>query len=422
MLRSFRLGNHRSFRDEQEFLLLPAHRSDRQALTVAAVFGANAAGKSNLLDGLSFMAGAVLGSYRRWDPEAGVPRHPYRPTGDASPPSVFVVDLLRHGIRYVYGFEVNDEAVLTEWLYAYPHHRKRVLFERDGETVTYGGTLTGLRDAAPVIAKLTRPNALLLSLSAQLDVSDFLPVYQWFSRYLPRAGRQSHTALVDYLDLGGDRDRVLDLVRAADVGISNLRIDDREPPSDNSMIIMDFRAHERPSGAFRSRTWPRLASGRLRFAHGAEGELFDLSEESDGTRAWLAMLPLAISALDTGATLVIDELDASLHPQLSAQLVRLFQSEKTNPANAQLIFTTHDASLLGTSFGATLLDRDQIWFVEKDPDGASRLYPLSDFHPRSGGENRERRYLAGSYGAVPVLSDTEFVAAARRGRPEAEAS
>ena len=99
---------------------------------------------------------------------------------------------------------------------------------------------------------------------------------------------------------------------------------------------------------------------------------------------------------------MVDEIDASLHPNLTALLIHQFQSPETNPRGAQLLFTTHDATLLGTSFGEEVLARDQVWFVEKKEDGGSRLYPLTDFHPRTG-ENRERRYLGGSYGAIPVL-------------------
>jgi AAA15 family ATPase/GTPase len=117
-----------------------------------------------------------------------------------------------------------------------------------------------------------------------------------------------------------------------------------------------------------------------------------------------------LQGLQQGATLVVDEIDTSLHPELVARLVLMFQDDRMNPREAQLLFTTHDATLLGTAFGEEVLARDQVWFVEKDDSGASRIYPLSDFHPRKEG-NRERRYLAGSYGAVPMLSDRKFAAA-----------
>jgi AAA15 family ATPase/GTPase len=145
----------------------------------------------------------------------------------------------------------------------------------------------------------------------------------------------------------------------------------------------------------------------LKFVHGRNESPFDLDEESAGTLSWLAMLPMILDALDEGLVVAVDEIDTSLHPLLTAQFVRLFHSPETNPNGAQLIFTTHDSSLLGTMIGDQLLDRDEIWFVEKSKDGASALYPLTDFKPREG-HNIERRYLGGSYGAVPVLDPQDF--------------
>lgn len=431
MLRSFRLSNYRSFRDEQELLLLPGAGCDRAVTPLAAVFGANAAGKSNLLSGLQFMVKAVRDSYRRWEPDGGVPRRPFRLDKEsATRSSVFVVDLVLDRVRRVYGFEVDDERILSEWLYAYPQGRKRVLFEREGDKVNFGGTVPELKGSGEVLAKLTRPNALYLSLGAQLGVPELSQVASWFTRRLRWSGKNrsqpNMMALCEHLERDGDRERLLGLVKAADIGISEFRIDEdeqtqRQPPlveyhfnHETMKTFLQFIRGDDHSRNVRLLDFTEGVRRRLRFLHGTCDEPFDLSEESDGTISWLAMLPGVLASLDTGATMVVDEIDASLHSQLTAQLIRLFQSKDINPHGAQLVFTTHDASLLGTSFGEELLRRDQIWFVEKDSDGASRLYPLSDFHPRKEGENRERRYLAGSYGAVPVLSEADFAAAVTR--------
>ncbi len=131
-----------------------------------------------------------------------------------------------------------------------------------------------------------------------------------------------------------------------------------------------------------------------------------LADQSDGTRTWVRLVSAALEAIDAGALLVIDEIDTSLHPRLTARLIELFRDRRTNVHSGQLLFTTHDATLLGTSFGNEILGRDEVRFVEKDGAGATKLFPLSDFHPRKD-ENTERRYLGGSYGAVPaVFSDT----------------
>jgi AAA15 family ATPase/GTPase len=127
-----------------------------------------------------------------------------------------------------------------------------------------------------------------------------------------------------------------------------------------------------------------------------------------------------LNTLERGGLLVVDEVDSSLHPLLTAHLIKMFQEPSTNPHGAQLLLTTHDASLLGRRGGEDILKRDQVWFVEKNEYGESALFPLSDFKPRQE-ENRERRYLGGSYGAVPFLSDERFEAAvAARGRAYGE--
>lgn len=404
-------------------------------MPVAAVYGANAAGKSSLLDGLRFMSRAVTESYRRWEPEGGVPRQPFRldPASLASP-STFVVDLVVEGIRYVYGFTVDDETVLEEWLYGYPRGKKRVICERQGSAVGFGSTVTEPRSRSEVLAELTRPNALLLSLAAQVGLGELKPVRGWFVsglRWGPsRAGLMPRSVSLVQLLVGSqtDNEALVDLLRAADIGITDVFVD-----TDEKALLLRGEAQQRLAAAemelaaasqesaddaltgrlqlkvhhaLRELTdlMSDQAPRRLRFVHSAAADPFDFADESAGTQAWVSLLPAVMRSLRQASTLVIDKIDTSLHPHLTAHLVRMFQSEQTNSRGAQLIFTTHDASLLGTTFGEEVLARDQVWFVEKNAGGSSSLYPLTDFHPRKD-ENRERRYLGGSYGGVPVLGD-----------------
>ncbi|MDQ1294659.1 MAG: hypothetical protein QG608_2555 [Actinomycetota bacterium] len=434
MLRSFRLQNHRSFLGEAEFSLLPAYSSSRSAVTVTAIYGANAAGKSNLLDGLRFMTMAVRNSYRQWDPSAGVPRQPFKLSAEGQQePSTFVVDLMLGGVQHVYGFVINDETVLEEWLYTYPHRRKRMLFERDGDGIRFGSTAIDHRGKVEFLAELTRPNALFLSAAAQAGLREFLPVREWLTHDLQWGGHRSfpiRSAGIDSLpDLIAhseeSRESVLRLIRAADLGITDIVMEPDETARsfrkerierDLTTLRLQFK-HMDPDDSLFSQREERLAQlsllleqvnsqpvpQRMLFSHGND-VLFDMDEESAGTRSWMTNLPLFLWALKKGKTLVVDEMDTSLHPHLMAFLIGLFASEESNTEGAQLLFATHNASLLGTSLGDELLKRDQIWFIEKDVGGNSILYPLTDFHPRKG-ENRERRYLAGSYGAVPVIDD-----------------
>jgi predicted ATPase len=145
---------------------------------------------------------------------------------------------------------------------------------------------------------------------------------------------------------------------------------------------------------------------------GAAGDVeFDPAEESLGTMVWLGLSGPILDAIAHGDVLLVDEIEASLHPALVTQLVKLFQSPESNPKGAQIIFNSHEASLLGDSRGDRVLGRDQVWFTEKDHDGGTRLFPLADLSPRPD-EAIERRYRAGRYGATPILATEEFAQAA----------
>lgn len=391
-MRSFRLGNHRSFRDEHELLLMPVYSKDRLVLPVAAIYGANASGKSSLLNGLRFMAEAVRDSHAFSKPDRGLRRQPFKLDRAArNRPSVFVVELVLKGIRYTYGFEMDDQRVVAEWLYSYPEKKRRVLFERDGDRFKLGGTLEH-RSTWKAVIDLLRPQALLLSIAGPSKITTFSVVYEWFTRHLQFCSdvgaSVDENALVDFLQLGvKQRDELLALVRTADIGISDV------------VLVEEGLGPDRQT--------------RVGIRHGSGAELFGLPEESAGTLSWLGLLPTVLTVLDQGGTLVIDEIDTSLHPRLTASLVALFRDEAVNMREAQLIFSTHDASLLSPVMGEEVLTREDVWFVQKNDEGASELYALSDFKPRKEGENLERRYLGGSYGAIPNVFAEDLVHALR---------
>jgi predicted ATPase len=443
VLRSFRVANHKSIRDEAELALLPAYDKTRPAVPVAAVLGANASGKSNLLDALRWMRVAVEDSYASWKPGSGVPRMPFRldpRAGDE--PSAYCVEVVVDGVRYTYGVEVDYERVREEWLYTYPHNRRRVIFEREGDRVAFGSTMPDYRARGEALRRQTRDNALFLSVAAHNNVAEVQPVYAWFEHAVIFGDGES-----DLADSGlrrrlrsADRDSIVELIRAADLGITDVTDEWAEIDLITSKIakITDpaelARRREQLSGvlsdpravdliafvAEASFEYSRLADDepavnsarsrpRLVFHHGNQAATMSIEEQSAGTRSWIGLVSLGLDALERGALLVVDEVDASLHPHLTARLINLFRDAETNPGGAQLLFTTHDATLLDED----TLSRDEIWFVEKDLDsGATRLFQLTDFHPRKN-ENTEGRYLAGGYGAIPVLSDHKFREAIR---------
>jgi len=400
VLRSFRVLNHRSIRDEQELSLTPVY-GDEPAVPVTAVYGANASGKSNLFGALEFMASAVRDSFGRWSPDGGVPRRPFKLTREAAAqPSGFVAEFIAEGVRHTYGFVVDDRVVREEWLYTYPEKRKRVVFEREGGDIKVGTTVGDLRGKLDVLKALVRPNALFLSVAAQSNVGQVGPAYQFLVDKLVFQSRdtwrQDLTRVTQMLQEPDQRDRLVGLVRAADLGVVGIEAKPRSYAEARLRDLLESAGH--PVPPIEQELW---------FTHSKGTQPLSFDDQSGGTKDWVLLVPAVLDALDEGQTLVLDEVDTNLHPLLTAQLIRLFQNPETNSRRAQLVLITHDTMLLGNRMGEDIVRRDQVWFVEKGPDGASRLSALSDFHPRKG-ENRERRYITGSYDGVPMLFEHEF--------------
>lgn len=446
MLLSFRFANHRSFRDENQLNLTPVYAppADRVggkvAVPVVGIFGGNASGKSNCLHALSFMRQAVLHSDRDVEPGiSSVARDPFRlDTESTDEPSRYIVDLSLENVHYSYGLTVNAERVLEEWLTYDPLKRARRVFDRRGDTFTWGEE-SGKRPDLERIAGITAPTALFLSTVARFgkppdDPQEPEPLhktYRWFYRQRVRLQQPNPTHRMIRLynrwpRLEEERQVVVDLLKAADIGIVDVQMKQGTPVQG---VLAPELAETLEGQRTVSRRVRELAAPppRLQFTHrGAAGSfVFDLDDESLGTRQ---LLDLSVDASyilrgPGGGVLLVDEIDASLHPLLSARLIGLFQSPKTNPWGSQLVFTSHDAALLGTFDTEEVLQRDEIWFTEKDDFGVSALYPLSDFKPRRDGENRTRRYINGNYGGVPDLSSYLFERAlASRGETSDESA
>ena len=429
MLLSFRTENVRSFREPMEISFLATTLADPAAvrqvswrqggspigvLPVACVFGANASGKSNVLRAMDDMRSAVLRSFRSWSPTGGTERRPFR-LDRQSPerPSRFEVDLILAGVRHEYGFIVDDESVVQEWATRYPKGRAAQIFHRDQSGIVWGASVAAAKSRA--VTDLVRPNALVLSTAAAAAHRDLTPVYDWFQRNLNLADAESrpsrHAFSAHLLTHADTKQQVMALLQAADLGIVGISEEpvDRETKErlERAIRVLTDREESEPAPDI-----DMLGLSALRLHHAGDGVegVFTPSDESMGTLVWLGLAGPIVQALASGSVLLADELDTSLHPALTAQIVKMFQSPQTNPRRAQLIFNSHDATLLGEPAGRRLLGRDQIWFAEKRNDGASVLYPLSDLDPRKD-EAIERRYLAGRYGGNPILADGDFEAA-----------
>lgn len=412
MLLSFRVANHRSLRDEQQLNLAPVFDADRPegtdwpAVPIAAIFGANASGKTNLVDAMLYLRQMALESDREAEPGYGVTRFPFALDPDISAlESWFVIDAALEGVRYTYGFGINDNGISEEWLHRYPIGRKQIVFERKNGEYRFGTTVN---DELHRIESITPSSVLFLTSSARFGQIDVLPMYSWLRQMgtitNTREYYQDATQTTQWLLAEDNRRKALKLLEFADFGIVDVTA--REVRSYEDLLTEPRVAPLiRPA---RKDDWRRLNRTRLELLFEMRGSKSNvrltLDQQSAGTRTFLGLLPDVLRCLDTGSLIVVDELESNLHPNLAKHIVDLFQDPRTNPHAAQLVFTTHNTSLLGSN--NEILKRDQIWFVEKGgQDGATALYPLSDFKPRNK-ENTERRYLGGGYGGVPFIDET----------------
>jgi uncharacterized protein len=421
VLLSFRFANHRSFRDEQQLNLLPVYEVEGEpdaktpfdAVPVVGIFGANASGKSNIISAFSYLKEMVGLSDRVSEPgpEFMPRREPFRlDPGSTGQPSSYAVDVVIRGVRYTYGFAIDKREIAEEWLYAYPLRRKRVIFERAKQNFEWGEE--SRRSSIRRLEEIVAPTALFLSVSARFDTQEsstrardettvsLHEVFSWIYRGISRvrsttASRRNYAR---WLMTPGRGSAVVELLRAADIGLEGVSV--RMPVDDGSG---NEATHERLPR-------PGQRGDEVQFLHrGFEGNVpFDLADESSGTLRLFELTARALPILEDGGLFLVDEIDASLHPLLTATLIRLFQSPEINKSRAQLIFTTHDATLLGSIDGEDVLRRDEVWFTSKREDGSSELFPLAEFKPRRQGENRQKRYLNGSYGAIPDLSMSMF--------------
>ena len=415
MLVEFRVKNFRSLRDEQVLSLVASKDNTLQQthtittglkaapslLRSAVVYGANASGKSNLIKALQYMRGVVVESATVIQPGQTYGVQPFRlDDASAKEPTEFEVTFILDGTRYQYGYSMTPERIISEHLLVYKAFKPQRWFERhfDSETgkdvYDFG---SGLKGAKSLWETATRPNALFLSMAAQLNSEALRPVFDWFVNGLVIVNEQSQLnpqMSIQMLKQAEGRKRICDFLTAADISIADIEVVTRKVPGQ--------AVHFDPvAGKTEVRT-EEMEQHEMRFSHVTEKgkAVLDLMDESSGTRNLLFLAGPVMDILRKGLTLVMDELDTSLHPLLVRELVRLFHRPEINIGGAQLIFTTHDTSLLDAP---DLLRRDQIWFVEKEGDQASSLVSLSEFSPRKN-EALERGYLMGRYGGVPFLS------------------
>lgn len=422
MLLEFGCENFRSFQNGATLSMLPVNAykelpdnlapvkpigySSSGLLCATAVFGANASGKSNLLKAMDFAKSYVMGGTplaRGLFHEAFV--------GQSGKPSRFWFSILIDKIKYYYGFSLDSNGIVHEVLKAQPKI-ERLVFERTRtengryeikQGSKYSGITTKLKGFSD--------NGPVLGLLSKFGVEDCSTVFHWIQHDFRII---DHSTPVDYgtilkklRDLGENNfSKAVEAIQSADLGITGAQLaesDFSDEELENQKVLTDkIKAiFEALTGENVEEIAPADKKIIFQLQHqiGSQQIGFGFDNESLGTITMLNLAAEFLDAISNGRTLVVDEIERSLHPVLLGNLVSLFFDRELNSKNAQLIFTTHDLSLMNEQ----LLRRDQIWFVEKNQDtGSSELYPLSDFSPRKE-DNILNRYLYGAYGAIPFI-------------------
>jgi len=436
MLLRFGVENHRSIRDAQELLLTASERimpEDRRgtvfpvpgiqedALPAVALYGSNASGKSNVINALVLMRHLIVSSHAEMRPASPIPRNPFLLDNDSptKPTRLECTFTLSHakklsgdgqtieGIQpvYTYGFKYTEKEICEEWLYqegAEEEQDNQLLFRRtttnEGINLEVGSQLSGEHQ---IIKKLTRPNSLFLSAAAQNNHPQLSEVYRYFSKIISIKQLKyiSQSSIADNVDNCRDKEKLRDILKQADIGITDITV--KETKSSKNQITILSKHGICEDIIVSPMNSPMKKPGFIHSTADGTPRSLDYDSESKGTQVFLTLLLPALDALSEGLFLVIDELDTSLHPDLSRSFLSLFHKRASNPQGAQLLFSTHDVTLLDND----VLQQDEIWFTDKDSDGASRLTPLTDFElPRPdqlSHRDIEQAYRLGRFGGVP---------------------
>ena len=381
MLVQFSVTNYRSLKDNVTISLLAGtdkeHANDliqadgkKYLVPTVAIYGANASGKSNILMALKTMQDMITGTSAQLLKEKKLPYDPFvLPKNMQSLPTEFEIIFYYENIKYAYSFSYDSNQILTEYLYHWPNGREALIFSRKNgkfefrENASEQNTLAGRTPA----------NRLYLVSSNEWNAPQTELAYKWFvEKLLPYDEQDTPDMTITASKIDLHNKIIKKELMLADLGIVDFDVDEHGVIMHHSLNCDNGEVY---------------------------GFALRLEKESTGTQRFFARIGPWIEALEKGGILFVDEIDASMHPLLTRRLVEMVQDLSINTNHAQLIFTTHDAMLLDL----TLLRRDQVWFIEKDPKSlATDLFSLWDFSVRKG-ENIRKGYLQGRFGAIPFI-------------------
>ena len=360
---------------------------NKKILKTAAIYGANASGKSNLFKVLSTIIDMLKYS-SNMNINDTLPIIPFKFNNTNNNFSKFEIRFIKNNIKYVYGFSANENYINEEYLYYYPNNKKALIFDR-----TNTNEYSFVKDIRLLnsIKEKTANNKFFLSTATTWNYELTKPVYEFLTEdinvFIDINGLKEYALEIYSKDLETDnklKEFALNFLKEADINITDYIFE---------QFIFTVSAN---------------STKRIyipKFIHTINNKKYTLNyeEESLGTQILFILLPfIANSILNKNKVLIVDELDKSLHPYLVKYIVKLFNNKDTNKNCSQLIFNTHETNLLDLN----ILRRDQIWFTEKDyKTGSSDLYALNDFGVRNN-ENIEKGYMLGKYGAIPnIIND-----------------
>ncbi len=441
MILQFSVTNYRSFKEKSTLSLLASNydkdtresenvvlnkKFNHRILKSAVIYGANAGGKSKFVEALIFMRRFVIMSSKDTQKGDPIAIEPFRlSTETISQGSEFEIVFYLKNNLYRYGFEVNREKIIAEWLYHKTKTKENEIYYRDYQEIIYKTKKLAKLETL-VNEKLIRDNALLLSVLAQFNDSLAESFLEWFRGLKVISGLKEEGYLNDTMLLSKNieqKERILKFLHNADIGIDDFRLKkhtfeefDVEKMNDVSKELKDvilgidsymkkIMKEENEESFSDVITFHKQYNNNGDYVKSIEFSLRE--DESSGTRKYFALIGQIIKIIDEGGVLFVDELDSKIHPNLVCKIISIFNSTKLNPNHAQLVFNSHDTNLLSSG----LFRRDQIWFVKKSKVGASKLYSLADFKTDEVRKNEafENNYIRGKYGAIPFLGDFENI-------------
>ena len=420
MLIEFSVKNYRSFRDEAVLSMEVTGSSPLKSVLIpfggmkilpgAAIYGKNGGGKSNVIRAFWLAVQFIKNAQKTQHEKATIPVVPFALNDySASEPTEFTFVYTLDGIKYWYSFAATKEKVYSESLYHAPKKQKSLIFSREGQTFSF----TESKACRKLISQVVAENQLFFSVACTMNDEDCSRAMMWFREkvYFSRDYSDIPQQLLEYPNDANILRAISDYAKAADVGIEDMRFEINGKPIDEEAAFPEETRTELVQfmhllSETSNNSETNLKAISIHQGEGESGEprmySMELTDESDGTRKLMALAPAIESVLFKGGLLLVDDIEKELHPALVEFIVAKFQSKKTNPNGAQIVFTTHNTELLNME----LLQKDQLYFVDKNGEGMSELYSISNFSAHTT-ENIRKEYLLGEYGATPNIEIEE---------------